>query len=429
MRPPLTAPVARLAGRSVSEGCELEDAPAFLVSMGRFAARRLLSNPGTHPPPVGWSAPTTLPVVNPLRSPDFSGRSLLNLVAELEVRLTGRTRFPGLAEDLSAAIPGAGTYVLCMFDGLGDAMLDHPAAGPLAATRVGAIDAMFPTQTTVNMATVATGLPPSQHGLISYQLYLPEVDRVVNTLKWRGPSGEPVAVDHGSFLPAPNLWERLSAAGVEPITVQPGAFDGSPLSRTLYRGCRFEGAWTVEEIIDATLDLAVEPGRLIFTYFPGVDVAAHMTGQQSEGFSEALTTAATIWRRIVDRLPAHAVAVGTGDHGHIDYEENDKVLIREGIEGVTFYGDPRNSFVRAAEGEGERLAAEHPATWVPWTEVAPLLGPEPFHPAVTGRAPDGVLVANRGKVLLPPGADKRMIGHHGGTEDQEVRVPLLVGAG
>ncbi len=365
-------------------------------------------------------------MVNPLRSPDFSGRSLLNVVAELELRLTGRARFPGLADDLSAAIPGADTYVLCLFDGLGDAMLNHPAAAALATARVGTVDAMFPTQTTVNMATVATGLPPSQHGLISYQLYLPEVESVVNTLKWIRPSGEPVLVDHESFLPSPNLWERLSTAGVEPITVQPGAFEKSPLSKTLYRGCRFEGAWTVEEIIDATLDLAVEPGRLIFTYFPGVDIAAHMTGQQSEGFAEALTAAATIWQRIVERLPAHAVAIGTGDHGHIDYEAGDKVLIREGIDGVTFYGDPRNAFVRAADGQGERLASEHDATWVPWTEVEPFLGPGPLHPAVAGRAPDGLLVANQGKVLLPPAADKRMIGHHGGTEDQEMKVPLLV---
>ena len=63
---------------------------------------------------------------------------------------------------------------------------------------------------------------------------------MVNTLKWVDLSGQPVHYDYGSFLARPNLWERLRQAGIEPITVQPESFAGSPLSRLLYRGARFE---------------------------------------------------------------------------------------------------------------------------------------------------------------------------------------------
>ena len=366
--------------------------------------------------------------MNPLRSPDFEGRSLLNLVAELELRLSGQARSSGLASDLALNIPLAETYVFCLFDGLGDSMLRYRAASSLAASRVGSLDAMFPTQTTVNMATIATGLPPSQHGLIAYQLFLPELELVVNTLKWTTMWGERVDVDTERFLPGPNLWERLSAAGVEPITVQPGGFAASPLTKALYRGCRFEAAWTIEEIVEATLDLAAEPGRLIFTYFPSVDVAAHMHGQQSSVFSEVLTAASAIWDRIVARLPAHATAVGTADHGHIDYSPEDKVLIRDQIDGITFYGNPRTAYVRGPRPAIDRLAAIQPATWVPWDDVLPLLGPGPLNPKIRGRAPDGLLVADPGKVLLPPTADKRMIGYHGGSLDDEMKIPLLVGS-
>lgn len=366
--------------------------------------------------------------MNPLRSPDFEGRSLLNLVAELELRLSGQARSSGLASDLASSIPLSDTYVFCLFDGLGDSMLRYRAASSLAASRVGSLDAMFPTQTTVNMATIATGLPPSQHGLIAYQLFLPELELVVNTLKWTTMWGERVDVDTERFLPGPNLWERLSAAGVEPITVQPGGFAASPLTKALYRGCRFEAAWTIDEIVEATLDLAAEPGRLIFTYFPSVDVAAHMHGQQSSVFSEVLTAASAIWDRIVARLPAHATAVGTADHGHIDYSPEDKVLIRDQIDGITFYGDPRTAYIRGPGPAIDRLAASQPATWVPWDDVLPLLGPGPLNPKIRGRAPDGLLVADPGKVLLPPTADKRMIGYHGGTLDDEMKIPLLVGS-
>ena len=117
--------------------------------------------------------------------PDYEGGSLPNLMSELENRLTGSAPAPRLNPDLAASIPEASTYVLFLFDGLGTLQLDHPAASPLKGALRGSIDAPFPATTTVSLATVATGLPPSQHGLLGYQSWLPDVDdRVVPV---RGP--------------------------------------------------------------------------------------------------------------------------------------------------------------------------------------------------------------------------------------------------
>jgi hypothetical protein len=77
--------------------------------------------------------------VNPLRSPDFNGRSLVNLIATLEKRMTGTAQAPELDHGLAEYIPEAATYVFCLFDGLGDSMLDHPAARELASARVASI--------------------------------------------------------------------------------------------------------------------------------------------------------------------------------------------------------------------------------------------------------------------------------------------------
>ena len=143
------------------------------------------------------------------RIPDYAGGSLLNLMAELEHRLTGSAPARRLHAHLADHISAADTYVLVLFDGLGDHQLEHPGAAPLRNARVDALDAVFPTTTSVNLATIATGLAPATHGLIAHQLYVPATGQVVNTLKWGTPWGTPVQVDHGSFLPKPNLWERL----------------------------------------------------------------------------------------------------------------------------------------------------------------------------------------------------------------------------
>jgi len=358
-----------------------------------------------------------------LRPPDYTGASLVNLMAELEQRLGGRPLLTGLRDPLDAAIPDADTYVLVLFDGLGAAQLTHPAAA-LSDDSAGTIDAPFPTTTTVSLASVATGLPPSQHGLLGYQLWMPETGHVANTIKWTTLWGEKLDIDTTDLLPGPNLWERLKEVGVEPITVQPGNFAGSPLSRALYRGCRYEPVFTIDEIVAASGDLAAEPGRLIFTYVPHVDFAAHVYGQNSPAYAESLKTASAIWEGIARRLPAGAVMVGTADHGHVDFPEGQQARIPKDLENDRFfYGDSRAMFVKGDESPG---FAPLPASWIPVEDMVDWWGPGPRHEQFEARAPDGILLADDDAILLHSHSDKRLIGHHGGLTDKERLVPLLV---
>ncbi|MGH8873559.1 MAG: alkaline phosphatase family protein [Acidimicrobiia bacterium] len=357
-------------------------------------------------------------------APSYDSRGLVNLVAEIESRLIGSSPSPPLAPEIGALIPEGETVVMVMFDGLGVAQLTHESAGPLLTSHQATLHAPFPTTTSVSLATVATGLPPSRHGLMAHLIWLEEAGRVVNTLKWVDLSGRPVAHEYGSFLPGPNLWERLRQAGVEPITVQPTSFAGSPLSRVLYRGARFERAWDDHDLVEATVQLASEPNRFIFTYFWPVDFAGHVYGLQSEQLADSLRLAVDLWEGIVSRLPPGVTVLGTADHGLIDYDEKDKVLIRQKpFDGLRYGGDPRGLQVWAEETRLEELAD---LTGGELTDPLALLGPDPC-PETKSRIGDALLLAPPGKVLLPPGFDKRLHSYHGGLADAELEIPLLVG--
>lgn len=360
-----------------------------------------------------------------ITSPDYAGGSLVNLVAELERRLTGSAPNPGLHLDLAALIPDASSYVLVLFDGLGDHQLSHPAAASLRSSRRGAIDACWPTTTTVSMATLATGLTPGQHGLLGYQMWVPEMDKVVNTIKWTTQWGDPLdSAGLDGFLPAPNLWERLTAAGREPITLQPWNFDDSPLSRILYRGCRFEPWSDEEEAARIAAELARPEGRLVFLYIPHVDFAAHVAGQQSEDYEEAMSIVAAMWERLLLHLPGHAVAVGTADHGHVDVPEDRRIEIPRAMhEGREFGGDPRAPFVY---GETATVAEVTGVDWLPRSAIEHWWGPGDHHAAFGDRAPDGVLLPPPRSVVFHKHADDRLVGHHGGLTEEERRVPILV---
>lgn len=356
-------------------------------------------------------------------TPNYAGSGLVNLVAELETRLTASAPMPVLD---SGVVPEAAGYVLALFDGLGSHQLTHPAAGALAEADAAQLTAGFPTTTTTSLATLVTGTPPVVHGLIGHLLRLPGVAESVNVLKWITPAGRPVAHEYETVLPTPNLWERLAAAGVEPITVQPGPFMGTALSRLLYRGCRFEPAWSAEELVSATVELA-GPGRLVLTYYPNVDIAAHVSGQGSYAYTGAVEEAAGIWERLALRLPEDVGLIGTADHGHIDYRGTDKHLIRDRkYDPLSFFGDPRSVYVSGPSELIDDLASDTGAASVDPDELLTWLGPGAPHPDLKGRLPDRLLLAPRGRVLLPRPFDKRLIGYHGGLEPAEAEVPLLV---
>jgi len=348
-------------------------------------------------------------------------RSLVNLMAELENRLTGTASSDRLASDVGSLIPDATTYVLFLIDGLGAAQV-RAHGGDLAEAMGATLDAPFPSTTTVALSSVATGLEPRSHGIIGHHMWWPSVAAVVNILKWMYPGAGPVDVDTTAVLPSPNLWERLRDAGVEPITVQPAAFETSPLTKMLYRGCRVEPVATEKEMAEATTQLAAVPRRLVFTYLPHVDIAAHIAGRASETHRAAVDAAAHTWSSIARRLPSHTAMVGTADHGHIDYRHDQKTYVERST-GSEFFGDPRALYVR---GDGEKVAAVVGGRWVPKEELVAWLGAGPDHPNLDARLPDGVILAPTGRLLIPANMDRRLIGYHGGFDDDERRIPLLI---
>ena len=361
------------------------------------------------------------------RPPDYQGGSLVNLMAEIEWRMVGSAPSARLHPDLASAIPDARTVVMILMDGLGSHQLDHARAASLRRDHKATIDAPFPTTTTVSLSTVATGLEPVEHGLLGHHIWLPEQSIVANSLKWIARGGLPVDIDTSTYLPEPNMWERLERAGIEPITVQPGHFAATPLTKALYRGCRFEPIWDNDEFARAIVELSASGARFIFGYLPEVDFAAHLFGQRSLEYADAVQQVNATWEAIVQRLPADVALIGTADHGHVDYSEQDKFFVdRTTARGLELFGDPRALYAKGDPASIARCEAALPATWfdradlIEWwgTSTAPRV-------EVTDRMPDGVFLADPGRLLIPGHMDKRLIGYHGGLDPRELKIPLL----
>jgi hypothetical protein len=360
-----------------------------------------------------------------VRCPDYAGAGLVNLVAELERRLIGDAPTVGLRSDLADTLPSGDTFVLVLFDALGDLQLGrHRGGATLRSFRTGALDASFSTQTSVATATMATGLPPSRHGLISYLLRVEGAGTPVNTLWWFGADGSTPEIDLERFLPAPNVAERLAGHGRQAVVVQPRGFLGSPLDRVLYRAAVTRGTEGVD-VVDAVVEEASRPGRLVVCYLPQVDAAGHAEGTKSQAYADALREVSGIWCEIGSRLPDHAVMVGTADHGMIDVDPADRLTL-DAPPSLQLSGDDRVVYVRGDRHEAMAFAAGLPVTWMPIERLPDLWGPPPFHHRLRDRLPDGLLIADDGVALHYPGNGLPMVGYHGGLTEEELRIPLLV---
>ena len=190
-----------------------------------------------------------------------------------------------------------------------------------------------------------------------------------------------VPYDTSALLPAPNLWERLRIAGIEPVTVQPDGFVDTPLSKALYRGCRWVGVPTSEELVARALEEVAVPGRFVFAYWPPVDFAAHVFGMQSLEYAEAVAEVAEIWTSMVKALPRGVVLLGTADHGMAPISEEGKLVIRDAeFRMLDCFGDPRAVMIRGSSrliGElarrtgGELVGPDQFLPWLGGTKTQP----------------------------------------------------------
>ena len=358
--------------------------------------------------------------------PSYKGNNLVNLVAELERRLTGHSPTRGLRSDLADLIPSARNYLLVIIDGLGTGQLSHPNARVLRSSHQGDLEAPFPTTTTVSLSSICTGLTPIQHGVIGYRQWFPDLGKVVSLLRWTDLSGKVVKYNTASFLPAPNLWERLTARQARGMIVQPSEFSDTPLSKMLYLGAEMRVYSSPVEVDPAYL--VARSGRtLAIIYYHAVDVAAHEKGQRSQEYGKAMSGADRLWERLAHRLPSNTVMVGTSDHGHIDIPPDGKInLAKADTAGMRWWGDSR-SLMLAGPGERiEELAVRTDSKLVHANELRRWLGRGRPHPELESRMPDAVLIAADNTGIFPKGMDTRKVGHHGGLTPAEVQIPLLV---
>ena len=377
-----------------------------------------------------------------LAAPPYGTSSLSDLMPavarslDVEVAPAG----PGLADALRLA-PTARACVL-LVDGLGDLLLRERAGhAPFLRSqldRVATISAGFPTTTATSMGSLGTGLPPGAHGLVGYEVLVPERDELLNELSW-----EP-AVDPRRWQRETTVLQHVAAAGVEVVRIGPGFFDGSGLTEAALRGGRFVAATTLDDRVDAALAaLRSSPRTLVYVYWGDVDKVGHVEGCGSWQWGEELAKIDLAIRRLVAGLPRDATLHVTADHGMVDVPHHQRLDVAHepdlaaGVRHVG--GEPRCPQLYCEIGQVEavlaawadRLTGRADVVTREHAVAAGWFGQVAAH--VSARIGDVIVVCGPGTAVVDSRRARpqvlRLLGLHGALTPEEALVPLLTVSG
>ncbi|GAA4567521.1 alkaline phosphatase family protein [Planotetraspora kaengkrachanensis] len=357
----------------------------------------------------------------------------------------GTASLADLPESLLASLGMPATDVLglepaervCLFlvDGLGAELLAaHPGAAPfLSAQLRRTLTAGFPSSTPTSLATLGTGTPPGEHGMIGISMAIPGEGRMLNCLRWTAPG---LPVDPDVWQPADTVYQRMHANGIRPVYVAPAAFDGTGLTRAVYRGVRHHAAETVDDRVEGVRRALAESSYVV-VYYGELDGMGHMTGWGSAQWLEQLAIVDRMAERIAEGLPPGSALYVTADHGMINavdkVDVDESPVLQEGV--VMLGGDARARHVYTAPGAAAAVletwrAVFHGRAWVVSREEAVAEGwfGRTVRKEWLGRIGDVMAVPYGGCAIVASMAEpleSSLVGYHGSLTTAEQTVPLL----
>jgi hypothetical protein len=358
-----------------------------------------------------------------------------NSLCDLAVSLLASLGVAGEPNPLG--LPPSRRACLLIIDGLGWELLrDQPAAAPFLSelARTGAVLAAgFPATTVTSLASLGTGRPPGEHGMLGYQVLIPGRDALLNGLRWDS------SIDPLAWQPGRTVYERAAGAGIRTFRVAAPELEKTGLSRAAMRGAQYRPAESLGALVAQAADALAEAEPALATVYHGqLDSTGHTFGCSSDAWHYHLAHVDKLAEQLASAVPAGTSLYVTADHGMVDvpleerFDADTLPGLREGV--AVLGGEPRARHVYARPGAaGDVLAAWRETlgdrAWVLSRDEAVAAGWfGPVNPGFAARIGDVVAAPAGPAAIVATRAERlesSLIGMHGSLTSADQLVPLL----
>ena len=328
--------------------------------------------------------------------------------------------------------------VLVVFiDGLGFQNLKSAAGhAPFLSSQAAKgqiLQAAFPSTTSVNITSFATGLKPGEHGIIGHVVRDSYFGQSINLLNGWNEDTDPT-----KWQPSQTISELALTRGVMTNVISAAEYRDTGFTKATMRAARFHEATDLEDRFRVALDLIKTNEKSInYLYVQELDQLGHVRGWETPEWSNLLEKLNGLVESLSRALPADAGLVVTADHGMLDTTDSKRIELADLLDscGVEFVGgDTRSMYLYLEKAqshqvalqalEGSRFFSAHHIDQLVQAGMYGEVG-ERAH----ARLPDLVLLAKGSNTLYHERFSKprsyRMVAHHGGLTAQELQIPLI----
>ena len=382
--------------------------------------------------------------------PDYEKLNVVNLKSLIHkiFGISAKSKIPLSLIDESEDVENV---ILLLLDGLGaKRILNHMKSNKIFLElaekgKINPITATFPSTTATCLTSIFTGLYPSEHGIIGYQMYSKEKGTVFNTLDMKPIQGYNRRTNIAEkFNQKIKPWiPDLDQNGIENTVITKDYIIGSGLSKTIHQNQKMTPyKLPTDMFVQCKRALEQQGRKFILAYYGGIDTLEHKYGPYSQEVIFEIQSIEynikNMLNNIPDKIKEKTLLLITADHGvsettntyYIkDYPNIDKNLI------IPPVGDSRATFLFAKEQYKKKIRKtfEKKMPGFKLIESDELVkigafGPNKDQELYESTGDYTVLSINQNNLQYPyfeEDREKPMKGAHGGMTPEEMIVPLL----
>lgn len=320
--------------------------------------------------------------------PDYKGYNFAQIPALVELLLGSKQEEHPWADTVLKHVKMSPKYVVVLLiDGFGyKQWLKYGEQLPFFKQMINKgnlmpITSLFPSTTAASVTTICSGLTPQEHGLISWHLYLEEIDEIVYTLPFTSldARNEPDSllkrgVDPKILFNGQSLFDRLLDQQVDSYAIMRRTYANSGFGSVAQAGANvisFSSAPDMLVQLRERLNEARRPSYF-YVYWDEVDHLSHMYGPHSESYLAELNDLSHMLQtELLDKIDRpvaeNTVLLVTADHGQVAMKPEETIYLNQWPEvtealakspaGKTIYpwGNPRDVFLKVADNRVEAV--------------------------------------------------------------------------
>lgn len=390
--------------------------------------------------------------------PEYRNRSIVNVVPTILKILEVEGEFPTLKEEIIpiASIGPVSKVVLFILDALGFPHLEKFRKRekiPVLEMFIQNggytyITSTFPSTTTTALSSLYTGMPPAQHGITGYQMFLKEFGVIANMISLTPIfDGERDRLLLYGFEPERFLWcnsmlDFFEKNSLEHVHLVKRIYGGSGLSRIFFSN-KLEPFIHLSDMLLKIKNYLENSRNKVFitAYWDDIDALSHLYGPNSDEVYEELkiflnSLNTILFKGLSEKIKKETLFILISDHGQIEISsEKTFKLSRYPYFKKSLIFQPTGEFRSAylyvkqnrVKGLKKYIERNFPQLWVIESEEAVEMGllGKPHNEQIYDRIGDLIVVPKDNGVFAYLPEKTPLKGRHGGLSKEEMIIPFI----